>query len=148
MVDRIDAARRSLNMSRVRSSNTKPEMAVRRATHKLGCRFRLRRKDLPGTPDLVFPARRLAVFVHGCFWHRHDGCARTTVPATRTEFWLRKFDENKNRDQRVAGALLALGWTVAVVWECETYDQHHMEQRLRTILTSPQTSPASKRSRK
>src|SRR6266566_1581444 len=114
MVDKISPARRSFNMSRVRSENTGPELIVRQTAHRLGYRFRLHRKDLPGSPDLVFPARKTALFVHGCFWHRHNGCIRTTTPATRTDFWNAKFRENEARDARVRAALAALGWKVRV----------------------------------
>src|SRR5262245_38802686 len=98
MADRIDTARRSWNMSRVRSSSTAPELRVRQLAHSLGFRYRLHRRDLPGRPDLVFPGLRTVVFVHGCFWHRHAGCAKTTTPSTRSQFWRRKFAENEERD--------------------------------------------------
>jgi DNA mismatch endonuclease (patch repair protein) len=135
MVDRIDPARRSLNMSRVRSTNTRPEIIVRRAAHKLGFRFRLGRRDLPGSPDLVFPGRRKALFVHGCFWHRHRGCIRTTTPGTRTEFWVAKFEENRKRDRNAIAALKKLGWDVAVIWECETKDAKSLDRRLINFLS-------------
>ena len=117
----IDAARSAL-MRRVRGRNTAPERAVRRTAHALGYRFRLHRRDLPGTPDLIFPRLRKAVFVHGCFWHRHAGCSRTTTPRTRAAYWRDKFERNVERDRRNAAALQALGWEVLVVWECETFD--------------------------
>lgn len=111
---------RSRNMAAIKGRDTKPEMVLRRALHARGLRFRLHRKDLPGRPDLVFPARRAVVFVHGCFWHRHGGCRYATTPATRVEFWLEKFAANVARDQRACRQLLALGWRVGVVWECQT----------------------------
>lgn len=106
-------------MARVRGKDTGPEMKVRRAAHAMGLRFRLHRKDLPGRPDLVFPKYKLAVFVHGCFWHRHAGCRRATMPATRADFWQAKFDATMTRDIRQVEALQALGWQVLVFWECE-----------------------------
>ena len=109
-------------MRRVRGKDTSPERAVRRAAHSLGYRFRLHRRSLPGTPDLTFPRLRKVIFVHGCFWHRHPGCRRTTTPKTRATYWREKFDQNVARDRRNAVALEALGWEVLVVWECETLD--------------------------
>lgn len=110
-------------MSKVGSRNTKPELAVRRAAHRAGLRFRLHRKDLPGTPDLIFPRYRLAVFVHGCFWHRHRGCKRTTTPVSNAPKWQEKFERNQVRDTKVTADLEALGWDVLVIWECETRDE-------------------------
>lgn len=107
-------------MSRVRSKNTSPEMRVRRLAHAMGLRFRLHRKDLPGKPDLVFPRYRIALFVHGCFWHRHPSCAKASTPKSQTDFWASKFDRNVERDRRNEEALNALGWRVLVIWECET----------------------------
>ena len=107
-------------MSRVKGKNTTPEMRVRRAAHASGLRFRLHRKDLPGKPDLVFPKFRVAMFVHGCFWHRHNACSKASMPKSRTEFWRDKFDANVSRDARVEAELEALGWRVVTIWECET----------------------------
>jgi DNA mismatch endonuclease (patch repair protein) len=115
----VDPARSAL-MVRVGSRNTTPELRVRRLFHRMGLRYRLHPRDLPGKPDIVFASRRLAVFVHGCFWHRHLGCASTRTPKSRVAFWKRKFAENVARDERVWDALLRLGWSVLVVWECET----------------------------
>lgn len=117
-MDRLDPAERSANMARIRGKNTGPEMRVRRIAHSMGLRFRLHRKDLPGRPDLVFPKHRLAVFVHGCFWHRHPGCGRASTPSTRPEFWRAKFDANVERDLRQQAALTQRGWKVLVLWEC------------------------------
>lgn len=133
-MDRIDALRRSENMRRIRGKDTLPEIAVRKAAHAVGLRFRLHRKDLPGRPDIVMPSRRLALFVHGCFWHRHQGCRNCTRPATRPDFWAAKFDANVARDRHTTEALEALGWRVAVIWECETRDDHALQQRLREIV--------------
>ena len=118
-MDRIDPERRSANMARVRGKDTGPGMRVRRIAHRMGLRFRLHRRDLPGTPDLVFPKHRLAVFVHGCFWHRHPGCSRASTPSTRPEFWQAKFDGNIERDRHRQAELIAQGWKVLVLWECE-----------------------------
>lgn len=119
MVDFLTAAERSERMSRIRSSNTSPELALRRAIHALGLRFRLHRKDLPGKPDIVFPRHKAVVFVHGCFWHRHDGCKVATTPKSNTQFWVDKFDRNVARDAASQDLLQAAGWKVIVVWECE-----------------------------
>lgn len=125
---------RSALMSRVKAKDTKPELRVRRSAHGLGYRYRLHRRDLPGSPDLVFPGRRKALFVHGCFWHRHQGCRKTTMPKTRAKFWQRKFDDNVRRDERVIAALRELGWDVLVVWECETLDEDLLRRTLLEFL--------------
>ncbi|HZR76767.1 very short patch repair endonuclease [Bradyrhizobium sp.] len=119
MADIVSPKKRSSMMAAVRRQHTKPEINLRRALHKAGLRFRLHRRDLPGTPDLVFSSARVAVFVNGCFWHRHKGCTKSTTPATRTDFWLQKFKKNVTRDQRAKASLEAAGWKVIVVWECE-----------------------------
>ena len=129
----VDPARSEL-MRRVRGKNTTPERAVRRVAHALGYRFRLHRRDLPGTPDLVFPRLRRAIFVHGCFWHRHEGCPRTTTPKTRAEYWREKFEQNMRRDRRNLAALRRLGWSVLVVWECQTFEQTELLARLSRFL--------------
>lgn len=106
-------------MSHIRSRDTGPELALRRMTHQLGYRFRLHRRDLPGTPDLVFPSRRKVLFVHGCFWHRHPGCRFAYAPKSNVEFWQSKFATNVARDRRVCDELEQMGWGVLTVWECE-----------------------------
>jgi DNA mismatch endonuclease (patch repair protein) len=111
---------RSAIMRAVKSKDTKPEIAVRRALHRLGFRFRLHRRDLPGRPDIVLPGRRLAIFVHGCFWHRHFNCRKATIPKTRIDFWIAKFEANTERDHQVERELVAAGWKVLVIWECQT----------------------------
>ena len=126
-------------MARVGPKDTKPEMIVRRLLHALGYRYRLHRRDLPGTPDICFPARRKAIFVHGCFWHRHEGCRRTTDPKTRAPFWKEKFEQNVTRDRRKMAALLDLGWDVLVVWECEAERSPILVQRLTNFLAAPGT---------
>lgn len=123
-------------MSRVHGRNTKPELVVRRLLHALAFRFRLHRRDLPGTPDIVLPRHRLVIFVHGCFWHRHVGCAKTTDPRTREAFWKEKFDRNIARDRRNLEKLTELGWRTAIVWECETKDLLSLRARLATLLAS------------
>ena len=128
-----DEGRRRL-MSRVRQRDTKPEMAVRRAAHAMGFRFRLQRRDLPGRPDLVFPRLKRALFVHGCFWHSHAGCKWATVPKSRTEYWDAKLAANRARDRRVEHALADQGWHVGVIWECDTRNQDTLYLRLRTFL--------------
>lgn len=107
-------------MSRVGGKNTKPELAVRRALHALGYRFRIHRRDLPGRPDIVLPRYRVAIFVHGCFWHRHPGCRKASSPKTRADFWGQKFEANVARDERNQSELVAIGWRVFTIWECET----------------------------
>ena len=127
---------RSWTMSRIGSKNTKPEIAVRKAAHALGLRFRLHRRNLPGTPDLVLPKRQTAVFVHGCFWHRHR-CGRATTPASNVEYWTAKFERNVHRDARNAAELRSLGWRCVRIWECEAKDLSLLGHRLRNYLESP-----------
>ncbi|HFI2199229.1 TPA: very short patch repair endonuclease [Pseudomonas aeruginosa] len=119
MTDFLTPAERSDRMSRIRGKDTQPELALRKVLHRLGLRYRLHGAGLPGKPDLVFPRYRTVVFVHGCFWHRHDGCNIATTPKSNTPFWLEKFEKNVARDARVATQLEALGWRVFIVWECE-----------------------------
>ena len=121
-------------MARIGSADTSPELTVRRLLHRLGYRFRLHRRSLPGTPDICFPGRRKAIFVHGCFWHRHEGCRRTTTPRTRTSFWKDKFQKNVVRDRTNLRDLNQLGWSVMVVWECETADREELAARLAEFL--------------
>lgn len=137
MTDRLDSTTRSALMRAVRRKDTTPELRVRRLAHRLGLRFRLHRHDLPGTPDMVFPRWRIALFVHGCFWHRHSGCRYATMPATRREFWEAKFTANQARDRRQAEQLRSLGWRVVVVWECETRLLQELEARLRALFMLP-----------
>lgn len=134
MVDTVTSDVRSRMMAAVRSTHTGPEIRVRRALHALGARFRLHRRSLPGTPDIVLPGRRLAIFVHGCFWHRHAGCRLATVPATRTEYWTAKFVANVDRDRRKTAQLEAAGWRVGTVWDCETRDPDALRSTLRALL--------------
>lgn len=133
MFDRLTPAERSAHMRRIRKVDTKPELAVRCAAHAAGLRFRLHRADLPGSPDLVFPGRCTALFVHGCFWHQHEGCRLGRLPKTRLEYWLPKLRRNRERDEIAAARLADLGWHVMVLWECETADSAALERRLREI---------------
>jgi DNA mismatch endonuclease (patch repair protein) len=121
-------------MVRQRRSETRPELAVRRAVHALGHRFRLDNRDLPGSPDVANRARKWAIFVHGCFWHAHEGCPRHTVPRRNRKWWVTKFADNRARDARVAAALRERGFTVVVVWECEVEREQQLERRLRKAL--------------
>ena len=130
MADIVDSQRRSEMMAGIKGRDTGPERIVRRIAHGLGFRYRLHRKDLPGRPDLVFPRHRLAVFVHGCFWHRHNGCRYAYTPKSRVMFWMEKFAGNVTRDRRNEEALRNLGWRVLVIWECETKDEEHIERKL------------------
>ncbi len=146
-IDPPDSARSAL-MRKVRGRDTRPEMIVRRILHQEGYRYRLHAGDLPGRPDIVFRRLRKALFVHGCFWHRHEGCKRTTTPKTRREFWEDKFATNRKRDTAAVAALERLGWEVAIVWECETEDAEGLLDRLVSFLEgspSPQTIPVRTR---
>ena len=117
-------------MSRIRGRDTVPEIVVRRAAHRLGFRFRLCPDNLPGRPDIVFPRHQAVIFVHGCFWHRHEGCRYAYKPKSRVRFWTAKFRDNVARDLRNDAALRALGWRVLVIWECETRNRTDVEERL------------------
>ena len=123
-------------MSRIRSRDTKPEMRVRRLVHGLGYRYRLHSEDLPGRPDLVFRPRRKVIFVHGCFWHRHEGCPRNRTPKSpeRRDFWREKLDGNAQRDRLNEAALRRLGWEILVIWECETKALDPLAERVRAFL--------------
>jgi DNA mismatch endonuclease, patch repair protein len=141
MADIMSPEKRSVVMSRIRSRNTKPEMAVRSALHRMGVRFRLHRKDLPGRPDIVLPRYRTVVFVHGCFWHQHAGCRLASKPSSNTEYWLEKLRRNQERFTEHAAALAESGWRVAVIWECET---RHREELNGIILErAGQSSPST-----
>lgn len=119
MADIVDPPTRSRMMANIKGSNTGPEIALRKALHALGLRFRLHDRKLPGRPDIVFPRWRAVIFVHGCFWHRHEGCRYATVPATRPEFWSEKFAANIARDQRNLQSLGEAEWRTRIVWECD-----------------------------
>lgn len=136
-MDRVSPEARSANMSAVRSKNTGPEMRVRRTAHAMGLRYRLHRRDLPGSPDLVFPRRRTVVFVHGCFWHQHLECRKAEPPKSNVDFWRAKLNRNAERDGRYEEALRAAGWNVVVIWECETRSQEAIRSRLRAAVGEP-----------
>jgi DNA mismatch endonuclease, patch repair protein len=121
---------RSRLMGRVRQKNSGPELLVRSILHRAGFRFRLHLRDLPGTPDIVLPHHGVAIFVHGCFWHRHPGCSRATSPKTRSDFWQAKFERNVERDTRVMMALREQGWTPIVIWECESENSRLVAGRI------------------
>jgi len=118
-MDRISPERRSWNMSRVKSKDTGPELILRSALHRAGFRYSLRRKDLPGKPDIVMPSRNTVVFVHGCFWHQHKNCPKSSLPESNKKFWEAKLMGNVKRDASVISKLKAMGWRVIVVWECQ-----------------------------
>lgn len=122
-------------MSRIRSKNTKPELVVRHLLWNMGYRYRMHPKDLPCKPDVIFRGKRKAIFVHGCFWHRHPGCAKVYVPSTRVEYWLPKFEKTIQRDQACEDALRQLSWDVLVVWECETRNLKLLEPKLRDFMS-------------
>lgn len=119
MTDHITKDRRSWNMSRIRSRHTKPELIIRSLLHRAGYRFRINYNKFAGKPDIVLPKYKTVLFVHGCFWHRHENCSRATTPNTNREYWLKKFQKNVKRDVRNQTKIKALGWKIIVVWECE-----------------------------
>jgi DNA mismatch endonuclease (patch repair protein) len=137
-------AHRSWTMSRVSSKHTRPEVLVRKAAHALGLRFRLHRADLPGTPDMVFPARTVALFVNGCFWHSHRNCKRARIPKSNTDYWIPKLLRNKRRDGKQAERLKRLGWRSVVIWECETRDPDKLTNALRQRVVN--VKPQGRRS--
>lgn len=127
-----DVVRR--RMSRIRKTGSKPEVRVRQIAHSLGYRFRINRKDLPGTPDIVFSRRRKVIFVHGCFWHQHQGCRYAKVPRTRLEYWLPKLARTVARDAEATTALELLGWSALIVWECQLSRPLEVKEALRRFL--------------
>jgi DNA mismatch endonuclease (patch repair protein) len=133
MVDTLTPKARSERMARIRGKDTVPEMVVRRLVHALGHRFRLHRKDLPGSPDIVFPSRRKIVFVHGCFWHGHD-CRYGRLPKSNVPFWQEKIAKNRARDARNVSELLESGWSVLVLWQCQTKDRAGLKKLLTRFL--------------
>ena len=133
MVDNRSAESRSALMSRIGGKDTAPELVVRRLLHALGYRYRLYRRDLPGTPDIVFPSRKKVIFVNGCFWHAH-GCRFGRPPKSRPEFWLPKLEHNRSKDLRNRRALRDLGWDVLTVWQCQTSSRNRLEEQLSSFL--------------
>lgn len=128
--DRLTKARRSWNMSRIRGKDTTPEKVVRSLLHRMGYRFRLHGKKLPGRPDIVLAKHNTVIFVHGCFWHRHRGCRNCTTPTNNREFWVKKLEGNAKRDQRNQAALRRAGWRVIAVWECQTEVPEKLSRQL------------------
>ena len=145
-MDVLTLEQRSRNMRAIKATDTAPELTVRRLLHSMGFRFRLHRKDLPGSPDIVLPRFRVVCFVHGCFWHRHHCRYGTVIPATRMDFWLAKFAANLDRDRRVMRSLHRDGWRVIVVWECQTRNAEQLRKRLTSALAvaNPQADPVSR----
>ncbi|WP_429542465.1 very short patch repair endonuclease [Pseudomonas frederiksbergensis] len=137
-MDTLTPSQRSERMGRVRSTDTQPEMVVRRLIHRMGYRYRLHRKDLPGKPDLVFPVRHKVIFVHGCFWHRHDDphCPLARLPKSRLDFWVPKLDGNRRRDILALERLQAMGWDVITIWECQIRDTEALKNRISRFLDS------------
>lgn len=133
-MDRLTPSQRSSLMSKVRGKNTRPEEIVRSLLHRMGFRFRLHRKDLPGTPDIVLSKYRTVIFVHGCFWHRHPGCKKASMPQTNTTFWEKKLARNVERHAEVTAELTKIGWRVLVVWECELKKPDDLSARLQREL--------------
>lgn len=142
MTDVYPPEKRSAVMRRVKGKDTAPELTVRRALTALGARYRLNRKDLPGSPDIVMPGRRLTIFVHGCFWHGHDCPRGSRVPKANREYWTAKVARNVARDARASAALSEQGWRVETIWECELKDDAALRARLRSLLAQNPLSPA------
>jgi len=134
VVDKLTPERRSANMSRIRSENMRPELIVRSTAHRMGFRFRLHRRDLPGRPDLVFPKLKKIIFSHGCFWHQHANCIDGKLPKSRTDYWVPKLSRNVDRDTANAAALRDSGWQILTVWECETRDLPELSRKIRAFL--------------
>ena len=126
---------RSRNMSAIKSKNTKPEIKVRKILHSMGYRFRLHSKDLPGSPDIVLPKYKTVIFVHGCFWHRHENCKYASTPKTRKEFWNKKFTENKKRDSEIQEKIKILDWRSIVIWECETKNIENLRDKIIDVFS-------------
>lgn len=135
MADVVDPSTRSRMMSSIRGTNTQPELLVRRYLQRTGLRFRVHDKELPGRPDIILPQYRAAVFVHGCFWHRHHGCRFATMPSTRVDFWARKFEATMVRDVRTEAAVRQAGWRPLTIWECEVQDVEALEKLFWAIVS-------------
>ncbi len=138
MADTISPDRRSENMRRIRSKDMKPELRVRRLLHRMGYRFRLHRRSLPGHPDIIFPRLKKVIFIHGCFWHQHDdpACRITRVPKSRLDYWTPKLDRNRQRDAASIALLTEMGWTALVVWECQVSKEVELHTKLTTFLST------------
>ncbi|MHB8311790.1 MAG: very short patch repair endonuclease [Candidatus Dormibacteria bacterium] len=143
-MDRLSPDARSANMRAIHSRDTAPELVVRRLLHRVGYRYRIAGRGLPGKPDLVFPARRKVIFVHGCFWHQHPDCSEGRPPHSNSSYWLPKLARNQERDQDVMNALSALGWDAMVVWECQVVDRQRLLSALSEYLRpSDPSSPTA-----
>lgn len=140
-MDIVSPAKRSRMMAGIKGKNTQPEIAVRKLVHGMGFRFRLHRRDLPGSPDLVFPRLRKVIFVHGCFWHRHSGCRLAYTPKSNIEFWLRKLENNMRRDTAALQALVDLGWKVLIVWECEVANLPALTEKVSFFMSEVSPRP-------
>jgi len=136
VADTLTKEQRSERMSRVRSTGSKAEMVVRRVIHSMGYRYRLHAKDLPGHPDLVFKSRRKVIFVHGCFWHRHPGCKNTRMPKSKLDFWKPKLEGNRKHDLKVQRQLRKSGWSLLVIWECQTKNEQRLRKRIEGFMES------------
>lgn len=134
MPDVLSRTQRRYCMSRIRGKDTNPEMIVRKLLYSFGFRYRIHRKDIPGTPDIAFIGRKKLIFVHGCFWHRHPGCKYAYIPKSNTDQWFTKFKNNVARDTRIMAQLTHEGWQVLLVWECETKDLEKLSDRLLVFL--------------
>jgi len=134
LADTLSPQERSKRMSLIRDTGTTPEMKLRRLVHGMGFRYRLHVRDLPGKPDLVFPSRRAVIFMHGCFWHRHEGCRLARLPKSNLDFWGPKLEANRKRDSRNQGRLKDLGWRVLIVWECQMMDVGRVSVLVREFL--------------
>lgn len=144
MADHVDSQKRSEIMRAVQTKNGRYELLVRSALHRMGYRFRIHGRDLPGTPDIVLPKWKTVVFVHGCYWHRH-GCSKTTTPKTNEKFWLRKFEVNVSRDHFTSDQLRRMGWNVVVVWQCELGSLEKAKAVLRRLLPSRDSDSSDSR---
>lgn len=134
MADIVSRSKRKEMMSSVKQRHTKPEITVRRLLHRLGYRFRLHSKKLPGTPDIVLPKYKSVIFVHGCFWHQHEGCRKSRRPTSNVEFWNEKLDKNIERDNRKESELKSLGWKVLTIWDCEIKDEDLLIEKIKKFL--------------
>jgi len=139
MVDHLTKKKRSWNMSRIRSKDTKPEIIVRSLLHGMGYRFRLHRKDLPGRPDIVLPKYKTVIFVHGCFWHGHRGCKRSNIPKSNQEYWIPKINRNIERDQKNSAILRRVGWKVMKIWECECKHPEKITKKIKSSASLKKT---------
>ena len=140
MTDQLSSQKRSWNMSRIKSRDTAPELAVRKILYRMGYRYRLHSPTVPGKPDIILKRFRVAIFVHGCFWHRHPGCRFSYTPKSRVEFWAKKFEANTRRDEEVKKQLSDMGWKYLTIWECETKSSETIEHLLRGFLGENGTS--------